>query len=306
MSRDLTPEPVLHFTASMLHFARLGFACLDAGQRDALCARMADFLPGGSRFSGEAAEIHGMAQAIACFAAAGRLQPLAAALATDLHRRGTHPEELDLLPLAGLARAWYMISPWESPNAGLAPAFAERIEANRSPDGGYSQVLRDRHSTLYGLWLSFEALQNLHREVPEEAKCLRVLRTLKAADDSFAQKKDQLTGSVPATAMASALLVAMEEPADPRSLHWLTEMEMPEGGFLAVRQMPFGDVASTTYALLALSWTGTDLRYLKERSAEFILDHWHSKGGFLAHARAADADPDSSFLALVALGICRG
>ncbi len=306
MSRDLTPEPILHFTAGMLQSARLGFASLDAAQRDSLCRRMAEFLPGGIKGATEQAELHGMAQAIACLAAAGRLQPLAAGLAEHLTKRGAHPEELDLLPVAAIARAWFLLSPWESPAAGFAPAFAERLLTNRTSDGGYSQVLRDRHSTLYGLWLAFETQQNLNRSVPDEAKCLSVLRGLKAADDSFAQKKEQLTGSVPATAMATALLIAMEEPADPRSLHWLTEMEMPEGGFLAVRQMPFGDVQSTAYALQALAWNGTDLRFLKERSAEFILDHWHSKGGFLAHARATDADPDSSFLALVALGLCQG
>lgn len=305
MTRDLTPEPALHFSDGLLASARLGFATLDEGQRDALCSRMLKFLPG-AKDATEPPELHALAQAAACLAAAGRLQPHASSLAAHLTQRGAHPEELDLLHVAAIARCWRLISPYESPAAGVPPALAERVQSNRSPDGGYSQVLRDRQASLYGIWLAFETLQNLNRSVPEEAKVLGVLRGLKAADDSFAQKKGQSTGSSPATAMATALLLAMEESPDPRSLNWLTEMEMPEGGFLAVRQMPFGDVASTGYVLQALAWADAELKHLKERSAEFVLDHWHSKGGFLAHARATEADPDSSFLALVALGLSRG
>ena len=109
-------------------------------------------------------------------------------------------------------------------------------------------------------------------------------------------------GSIPSTYFAVSIHQALEEQICHKTSNWIMQQQADDGGFLAAHIMPFGDVQSTAQALLSLKLAHVDITSVKSNCLQFLADHLHQNGGFVAHCREQEADATSTFYGLVALG----
>ncbi len=213
--------------------------------------------------------------------------------------RHDDPAELDFVHTACLARCWADIGA-----AGEAPAGAlvERLEAYRTPDGGYSPTGGSEHGTAYGSFLALGAYEDLGVPLAEPDRLADSLAALRAADGGYGNRPGSADGLTPPTAAALTVQRRLARPADPRAVAWLRARHLPGGGFCASAATPIPDLLSTATALHALAGAHTPLEPLKESCLDFVDSLWTNTGGFYGNWGDDVQDCEYTFYALLALG----
>lgn len=209
--------------------------------------------------------------------------------------------DLDFVHLTCLARAWANLPPAlreEAPRAEIAC----RLEACRTPDGGYDAEPGREEGTLYGCFLALGGYQDLDLPMPRPAAMLGTIHKLRAEDGGYANQTDMPLGLTPSTAAAATLLRQLGEPVDPGLAHWLLSRCHPEGGFFATPLAPMPDLLSTATALHALAGMHADLSGVKEPCLDFIDTLWTNRGAFFGNWTDDDADCEYTYYGLLALG----
>lgn len=144
-------------------------------------------------------------------------------------------ESLDFVHLTCLARCWACL-----PKAILGQdtrrEILHRIESFRSLDGGYHDIPRSQHGTVYGCFLALGAYQDLQADLPNVGGLALCLKSLQTQDGAYANQPQLDTGTTPATAAAVTLLRYLGEPVRPSVGRWLLSRCCPQGGFLPSRQ----------------------------------------------------------------------
>ena len=212
-----------------------------------------------------------------------------------------HGNRLDFLHVISLSRAWRFYS-HDSLDVGYYSKIAEKIEYNRCIDGAWNQASGTHHSSVYGTFLALAGYQNLDQSVPEEAKIVAAMKGLKSADGAYGTDHGATSGTTPSTAFAAVILSYMEESTD-FCISWLQKQQHSDGGFLAVSRMPFSDLQSTVYTLMALRTAAPDVLKKVSPEAERFLLSMKRSNGFIPHCKEENVTVENTFLGLAGLGL---
>lgn len=210
-------------------------------------------------------------------------------------------EGLDFVHLTCLARCWATLPPALSVDVPRAQILG-RIEAFRTPDGGYSVTPGAQSGTVYGCFLALGAYQDCQLQMPESLRLLPCLSALQAEDGGYANQDDMPLGLTPSTAAAVTLLRGLNQPSQPQLGDWLLQRHHGEGGFFATPLAPIPDLLSTATALHALAGLQVDFEEIKEPCLDFIDTLWTNTGAFYGHWDDDCADCEYTYYALLALG----
>lgn len=209
-------------------------------------------------------------------------------------------EGLDFLHVASLARAWRFY-PHDSLEIGSYNKIAEKLEYNRCSDKMWNQAKGTHFGSVYGTFLAIAAYQDLGLEVPDEIKLVEGIKGLRCKDGAFGTDKSSESSTTPATAFALLILNFLEESHD-FEVSWLLKQQHSDGGFLAVSQMPFSDIQSTVYTVMALVACETEeLEKIAPQIKSFI-ESMKVKGGFRGHLKDGNCGIENTLFALAGLG----
>jgi prenyltransferase beta subunit len=207
---------------------------------------------------------------------------------------------LDFVHLSCLARCWASLG------GGLSPEqkqnLAARLEAWRTPDGGYHQAAGRRTGSAYGCLIAFGAYQDLGLLPPDPLSIARCMDSLETPDGAWSNEPGLPLGSTTATSAMLALYRNMQLPAPPAAVDWLLRQCLPDGGFLAVPGAPLPDLLSTAVALHALSNQAEAIARVREPCLDFIDSLWSAAGGFHGNWTDDTLDPEYTYYGLLALG----
>jgi hypothetical protein len=210
--------------------------------------------------------------------------------------------ELDFIHIACLARCWSAL-PTEQQEACPRDALLARIEACRTPDGGYETTPGKPHGSLYGSFMAVGAYQDLKQPIPDLPRLIEFIGTLRDMSGGFQQSRALPMALVPSTAGAVALLRQLgERTADSATVAWLLSCLDEQGGFRPAPAAPMPDLLSTATALHALAGLKVDLGAAKDLCLDFVDSLWTNRGGFYGHWEDTHADCEYTYYALLALG----
>lgn len=210
------------------------------------------------------------------------------------------PESLDFVHAACLARCWAAM-PGQGLDAATKRALAARIEACRTPDGGYAAHSGAGRGTVYHSFLAMGLYQDLGLPMPDPARMIGCLAGLRTEDGAYANEPALPVGTTPATAAALTLLRHLGEPPPPEAGAWLLARCHADGGFTATGLIDFPDLLSTATALHALSGMHVSFEHVKEPCLDFLDSLWTGKAFCGSWADDAE-DCEYTYYALLALG----
>jgi prenyltransferase beta subunit len=207
---------------------------------------------------------------------------------------------LDFVHLACLARCRAMLpgEHWDEHR----DSIIAKLEACRTPDGGYAPAPGQKSGTVYNSFLAAGACQDLKSDLPNPDALLACLAGLRAKDGGYANQQDMPMGLTPTTAGAVTLLRHLGQTPDPALIDWLLARHHPQGGFFATPAAPIPDLLSTATALHALSSLKADISAIKEPCLDFIDTLWSSQGAFFGNWEDDVLDSEYTFYGLLALG----
>jgi len=228
-------------------------------------------------------------------------QPLPADALRAWLRSFGEGEGLDFVHLSCLARCWAGLGSKDFPETSRQP-LASRIEAYRTPDGGYHQSPGRRNGSAYGCLIAWGAYQDLGLLPPDPLSIARCMDSLETPDGAWSNEPGLSLGSTTATAAMLSLHRHLQMPAPQASVEWLVRQCLPGGGFLAVPGAPIPDLLSTAVALHALSGDAAAIALVKEPCLDFIDSLWSAEGGFHGNWTDDTLDPEYTYYGLLALG----
>ncbi len=208
---------------------------------------------------------------------------------------------LDSVHLSCLARAWAGMSA-EARAAAPADKILARLEAFRTPDGGYHIAANAQQGTVYGCFMALGAYQDLGRQPPQAERMLDCIAQLKAQDGGYANGPEMPIGLTPPSAAVAALQRQLGGTVDAELGPWLRSRCHPGGGFFAVEAAPVPDLLSTATALHALQAMHVDFSDLVEPCLDFVDSLWTARGGFYGSWEDDDLDCEYTYYGLLALG----
>ena len=217
-----------------------------------------------------------------------------------LESRMASLDELDFVHLCCLARCSSALAT-RPPAATLAPVY-ERIEAYRTPDGGYNQSDDDETGSAYACFLAYGAYADHGLSLPDPAGVARCLDSLKTEGGAWANDVELPIPNIPATAAAVTLCRNLRLPIPPETPRWILNSLHPTGGFLPFPQAPVPDLLSTAVALHALDGLQVGFEEKKDRLLDFVDSLWTAAGGFHGTWDDDDLDIEYTYYGLLALG----
>jgi hypothetical protein len=226
--------------------------------------------------------------------------PLSPQIRAYLEAFGTG-EGLDFVHLACLARAWATVS---RESIGVSPsALLSRLEAYRTPDGGYNATAEAAAGTAYGAYLALGAYQDLRQPLPSPERLLLSLNHLRSRDGAYGNHPAMPVGQTSATAAAIAVRRQLSEAGSDAALgDWLLARVHAQGGFTAAPLVPAPDLLSTATGLHALATLHCSLDPIREICLDFIDTLWTNRGGFYGHWADDRLDCEYTYYGLLALG----
>jgi len=210
-------------------------------------------------------------------------------------------EGLDFVHLNCLARCWAGVGIQGLPEDRRV-ALAQRIEAYRTPDGGYHQAPGRKNGSAYGCLIAWGGYQDLGLLPPNPWDIARCMDSLETPDGAWSNEPGISIGSTTATAAMLSLYRHLQMPAPPAAVDWLVRQCLPGGGFLAIPGAPIPDLLSTAVSLHALSGNTEALNRLREPCLDFIDSLWSAAGGFHGNWTDDTLDPEYTYYGLLALG----
>ncbi len=213
--------------------------------------------------------------------------------------------DLDFMHLTCLARCWTRLPGTTVPKT-VKDNVIERIEAHRTPDGGYNTVHNARHSSVTGNYLAFAAYGDMGEELPATDRMLEGLTALRTTDGGYANERGLASGTVLATAGALILQHCLSGQPNRDAAEWLWGQTGPDGGFLASPHTPMPDLLSTATAIYAARILEHPTRKLTEGSVIFTESLQSDEGGYAGHWLEPLPDCEYTFYALLTLGCLMG
>jgi geranylgeranyl transferase type-2 subunit beta len=185
--------------------------------------------------------------------------------------------------------------------------IAARLEAVRTPDGGYAKSAEGAVGSTYHSFLIVLTYQLLGREVPRPGALIQFLYDRQRDDGGFVEIAPMRRSGTNPTAAAAAVLQilgALDEEMRADVGAFLREVRSDEGGLQANTRVPFADGLSTFTGLLTVQDLGLPdvldsdrVRGYYEQALEF------PTGGFRAATWDEAADVEYTFYGLGGLAL---
>ncbi len=208
---------------------------------------------------------------------------------------------LDFVHLACLARCWALLAD-DKPAPDVRTTVLKRLEAFRSPDGGYHPTPGAGRGTAYAAFLALGAYQDFETPLPEPAGLVRCVQSLRTDGGGYANTPGMPQGSSPATAAAVVVLNELGETVGQDVIGWLAAQMHTDGGWSAMPAVPLADLLSTATAIHALAVAGASLDKARSPCLPFVESLWSDEGGFRGHGFDDHLDCEYTFYGLLALG----
>ena len=221
-------------------------------------------------------------------------------IAAWLQRYGTG-EGLDFVHLCCQARSWSALDS-KALSDEQRQAIAARVEAYRTPGGGFHPAKDRAQGSAYGCLLAAAAYEDLALPLPQIEAVKACMDALLCSDGGWTNEMALPFPNAPGTAAALALYRRMRWDVPAKSIEWLLACQHADGGFLAIPRAPMPDLLSTAVALHALSGAQVDLAPLKERTLDYIDSLWNAQGGFHGNWTDHQLDCEYTYYGLLALG----
>ena len=210
-------------------------------------------------------------------------------------------EGLDFVHLCCLARCWSALGISAVPEAHRLQ-LVERIEAYRTPGGGFHPSAGREQGSCYGCLLAAAAYEDVGLDLPWAERVKACMDDLRAADGGWTNEAGMPLAIVPATAAALALYRRMRWEVPAESVQWLSRCCHAGGGFVAFPNAPIPDLLSTAVALHGLVGAEADISRLKEPCLDYVDSLWSADGGFHGNWTDDTLDCEYTYYGLLALG----
>jgi len=210
-------------------------------------------------------------------------------------------EGLDFIHLCCLARCWSAMST-DAIDPQVLDQLLERIEAFRTPEGGYDQVEDSKHGTAYGCLLAYGSYADHKREPVNPDGLRQCLTDLKSPTGGWQNDTIFPIASSLATGAAISLCRNLHHPIPDDTGPWLLQCFHPQGGFLPFPDAPMPDLLSTAVTLHALDGVQMPLVKIQEPCLDFVDTLWTAEGGFHGTWEDDILDLEYTYYGLLALG----
>jgi hypothetical protein len=211
-------------------------------------------------------------------------------------------EELDLVHLASLVRAWSAFPPGRL-DSGTRLGLLRRLETFRAADGGYAAASGAALGDVYGAFVALGCCQDLGATLRDRDRLLRALPGLAAADGGFGNEPGMKEGITPVTAAAAVILRELGAPVTPSLGAWLLARHVSGGGFVATPSVPVPDLLSAATALFALVRLGISLDPIRNTCRGWLDTLWDPRGAFRGGPGDAALDCEHTYYGLLAHGL---
>jgi len=227
-------------------------------------------------------------------------------------------EELDLVHLGCLTRAWWLVEAQSSevsrrrPGADARRAMWERVATFRSADGGFALLRDEAVSSVYATFMAVAAYQDAGVAMPDPDRAVATVWAMHYPDGGFANDAVIAVPTTPATAAAIATLRHLGHTPPESAVRWLLDRADPEGGFFAFDGAPEADLLSTATTLYAIAQANLSataqadvdarLTALSGATGRFLGRLWTPDGGFRGSLSDDIPDTEYTFYGLLALG----
>lgn len=206
---------------------------------------------------------------------------------------------LDFVHLCCLARSWSALEK----NVEGIDTVLERIEAFRTPDGGYHQAPEADFGSAYGAFLAYGAYSDHGRLPPGCERMMKSLNDLLDPEESaWANDRSLPIVNLPATAAAITLYRNFRKAIPDGTPRWILSCFHEQGGFAPFPGAPMPDLLSTGVALHALDGLQVSFKDYRERCLDFIDTLWTAGGGFHGTWDDDVLDIEYTYYGLLALG----
>ena len=279
---------------------RRGASCLEAESRESILDFVSSQInsDGGFRGRSETSDLYYTYFGVECLDAFDE--------SAKLHR--TRPylnlfvdtDSLDLVHRAALIRCLTKYAN-DRKNDKDVTALLSKIEAHRSPDGGYRLHRSDAHDSIYASFLALLAIHSTGREPDGKNTLIQSIRESRTDQGGYTDQAGASEGTTTVTAAAVILLHALDGARDESAVEWLLRRRK-HGGFLANPKAPAPDLLSTATALLALKTAGFPMSDLAPEALEFVDTLWDAGGGFCGHILDTVPDCEYTYYGLLSLG----
>lgn len=223
-----------------------------------------------------------------------------ASLRSFLNAKAADAGSLDFVHLCCLSRCYSALQ--ERPSATEISAILEKIEAFRTPDGGYNQSPGEETGSAYACFLAYGAYSDHGREMPGRDGVASCLASLQTEAGAWANDVELPIPNIPATAAAVTLCRNLRLPIPEKTATWILHSLHPGGGFLPFPGAPVPDLLSTAVALHALDGLQVSFAEKKDSILDFIDSLWTAAGGFHGTWDDDDLDIEYTYYGLLALG----
>lgn len=183
----------------------------------------------------------------------------------------------------------------------------ERVERNRTEDGGYAKSPEGAAGSTYQSFLVSLTYELLGEVLPRPNALIQFLYDRQRDDGGFVEIAPMRRSGTNPTAAAVALLNrlnAMEDDIRHDVLEFLGDVTSTEGGFQANTRIPFADGLSTFTGLLTAQDLGRRDLIPPHRVLDFVTRNLElDSGGFRGASWDQQADAEYTFYGLGILGL---
>lgn len=231
---------------------------------------------------------------------------LADFLAERIHGQETVIDFLSLIYSGFLLDAAAAINPFQEAPDDWPKQVANTLESLRRDDGGYAKSPEGAASSTYHSFLVLLCLQLLEQPLPRPGHMIDFIRGQAVPTGGFREHRvSKRAGTNPTAAAIGVLRIldGVDSECRERTIDFLADMQVDEGGLRANTRIPIGDVLSTFTGILTLH----DLEALQEIDANLALRYIQSMqqpgGGSLGAEWDEVCDVEYSFYGMGALAL---
>jgi prenyltransferase beta subunit len=210
-------------------------------------------------------------------------------------------EGMDFVHLCCLARCWSALDA-RALSDDQRQHMASRLDAWRTPGGGFHPAKGRTQGSAYGCLLAAAAYEDLMLPLPNAEAIRSCMDELCCADGGWTNEASLPIPNSPGTAAAMALYRRKGWPVPEHCTEWLLTCACAEGGFRAFPLAPMPDLLSTAVCLHALDGAQFDLSKLREPCLDYIDSLWSADGGFHGNWTDNVLDCEYTYYGMLALG----
>jgi len=216
------------------------------------------------------------------------------------------PETLGLIDLTCLTKALlladFLNSSSPAVSKDLKIRLIESMQKFRTSNGSFSYDGKGE-GLPYAVFLAMNFHLDLGIEIPDQTQLIKAIESYYSPDGRFSNPASKGAGLLLSTVAGLLSYKQLTDQILPDSLDCIKRCLTDSGGFIADPQAQLPDMLSTAVALFALKSCDADISAFKEKSLEFVKEHWLPNGSFSATLLDEEGDCEYVYYGLLSLGV---